>query len=240
MSPRRPSEYSRGPRVWVPADWRTDFFAEITGDKAIDFLRTHASACDALKLTLKANGRRRAISIGRPGRRWNQLFAPRSKQSPFEGGTRTPIILRWPGVIEPNRHDMLVSSVDLTPTLLGAAGLDPPAEMPGLDLLDAIVGGEPPLRDAIFGEAFAHDIADVDDPTASLLYRWVIEGRFKLLVRHDGALGRYAAVHAGGPGGSQLFDLLADPYETTSVAEQYPDVVEHLSWRIRHWWPAGL
>ena len=85
---------------------------------------------------------------------------------------------------------MLVSSVDLTPTLLGAAGLDPPAEMPGLDLLDAIVGGEPPLRDAIFGEAFAHDIADVDDPTASLLYRWVIEGRFKLLVHHDGALGR--------------------------------------------------
>ena len=168
---------------------------------------------------------------------WNQLFAPRSKQSPFEGGTRTPIILLWPGVIEPNRHDMLVSSVDLVPTLLGAAGLDPPAAMPGLDLLDAIVGGEPPLRDAIFGEAFAHDIADVDDPTASLLYRWVIEGRFKLLVRHDGTLGRYAAVHVGGPGGSQLFDLLADPYETTSVAEQYPDVVEHLSWRIRHWWP---
>ena len=167
---------------------------------------------------------------------WNQMFAPRSKQSPFEGGTRTPIVLRWPGVVEPGRHDLTVSSIDLAPTLLAAAGLQPQPALPGIDLLRVIVGGETPVRDAIFGEAFAHDVADIDDPSASLLYRWVIEGRFKLLVRHDGRLGRYALVHAGGPDAPQLFDLIADPYETTDLADRYPDVVEHLSWRIRHWW----
>ena len=110
--------------------------------------------------------------------------------------------------------------------------------MAGIDLLCVIVGGEPPVRDAIFGETFAHDIADLNDPATSLLYRWTIEGRFKLIVRYDGALGRYALVHANGPRESKLFDLLADPYETTNLAERYPNVVEHLSWRIRHWWSA--
>jgi uncharacterized sulfatase len=113
-----------------------------------------------------------------------------------------------------------------------------PTPMPGIDLLRVIVDGEPPVRDAIFGEAFAHDIADINDPVASLLYRWAIEGRFKLLVPHEGVLGRYTLVHATSPREPQLFDLLADPHETTNLADRYPNVVEHLSWRIQHWWPA--
>lgn len=35
--------------------------------------------------------------------------------------------------------------------------------------------GTPIDRDTIFGEGFAHDIADIDNPEASLLYRWCIE-----------------------------------------------------------------
>jgi uncharacterized sulfatase len=139
---------------------------------------------------------------------------------------------------------MPVSSVDLAPTLLAAAHLKTPTPMaaptpmPGIDLLRVIVDGEPPVRDAIFGEAFAHDIADINDPVASLLYRWAIEGRFKLLVPHKGVKSRYTLVHATSPRKPQLFDLLADPHETINLADRYPNVVEHLSWRIRHWWPA--
>ena len=235
----RPIEIAR---YYAMCEW----FDETVG-ALLDHLDTQGLTEDTLVAFISDNGWIQATPDADLPEGWNQAFAPRSKQSPFEGGTRTPIILRWPGVIEPDRHDMPVSSVDLAPTFLAAAGLlaptflataglDTPTPMAGIELLRVIVGGEPPVRDAIFGEAFAHDIADLNDPATSLLYRWAIEGRFKLLVRHDGALGRYALVHANGPREPQLFDLLADPYETTNLAERYPNVVEHLSWRIRHWW----
>ncbi|MHC4631469.1 MAG: sulfatase-like hydrolase/transferase, partial [Planctomycetota bacterium] len=62
-------------------------------------------------------------------------YAPRSKQTPYEGGVRTPIIFSWPKVLRPTRRDELVSSVDLVPTILAVAGARTPHGLPGLDLL---------------------------------------------------------------------------------------------------------
>jgi uncharacterized sulfatase len=164
-------------------------------------------------------------------------FAPRSKQSANEGGTRQPIILNWRGVIEPQKRDELVSSIDLVPTMLGAAGVEPPREMPGLDLMPVIRDSKRLGRDTIFGEGFAHDVAEIDKPEASLLYRWAIEGRWKLLLTYDGALGRYAKVHPRGERRPQLYDLLADPHETTNLAAEHPAVVAQLAKKIDQWWP---
>ncbi|MEM9703274.1 MAG: sulfatase-like hydrolase/transferase, partial [Planctomycetota bacterium] len=47
-------------------------------------------------------------------------YADRSKRSPHEGGVRTPIMLRHPGVIGPSRNDTPISSVDLPRTILSA------------------------------------------------------------------------------------------------------------------------
>ena len=166
---------------------------------------------------------------------WELAFAPRSKQSPYDGGTRTPIILRWPGVIEPARYETLVSSIDLAPTILAAAGADTPPEMSGVSLLD-IVHGVSVDRTAIFGEGFAHDIADIDAPQKSLLYRWCIEGRFKLLLTDDGQVGRYKVVHPQTRQQVELYDLEADPFETRNLAEEHPRIVARLSGRIADWW----
>ncbi|MBX3746535.1 MAG: sulfatase [Verrucomicrobiae bacterium] len=166
-------------------------------------------------------------------------FAPRSKQSAHEGGIRQPILLRWPAAIRPQVRDDLVSSLDLMPTLLRAAGARVPEALPGLDLLPALRDDTPLPRDAIFGEGFAHDIADLDRPEVTLLYRWIIEGRWKLLLTHDGRLGRYAAVHPRTERGPQLFDLLTDPHEHTNLAEREPDRVARLAERIARWWPVS-
>ena len=170
---------------------------------------------------------------------WRNSFAPRSKQSPNEGGTRTPIMIRWPGKVEPGTNTTVVSSIDLAPTILAACGARVPGDLPGINLLD-VIAGKPVKREAIFGEGFAHDVADIDDPSQSLLYRWCIEGRWKLLLNYDGKLGRYGSSHEPRIWEPQLFDLLADPHETSNVAGDHPRVVERLSKRIAAWWPAKL
>ncbi len=165
-------------------------------------------------------------------------YALRSKQSPNEGGTRQPIMLCWPGVIKPGRRETLVSSIDLMPTMASAAGAKIPANLPGLDLLPLVRDGKPLQRDTIYGEAFAHDVADIDNPSASLIFRWAIQGKWKLLLTYDGELGRYASTHLRAERRPQLYDLQADPGETNNLAARHPEIVAELAAKISAWWPA--
>lgn len=165
-------------------------------------------------------------------------FAPRSKQSANEGGTRQPTMFSWPGVIQPgDRGEQLCSSVDIVPTMLAAAGVDIPEELPGYNLLPILQAGEPTPRQEVFGETFAHDIANLDDPEESLVYRWVIDGKWKLLLTYDGKLGRYAKDHPRTEKRPQLFDLLADPHEDHNLAGEHPEVVARLVKKLNEWWP---
>lgn len=165
-------------------------------------------------------------------------YAPRSKQSPNEGGTRTPIMFSWPGVIEPKLdEETLCSSVDIVPTLLSAAGAGIPEDLPGLDLMGFLKDGKKLERDTIFGEGCAHDVREIDNPEASLLYRWCIEGNWKLLLTYDGEVGRYKSSHPRTELRPQLFDLKADPAENTNLAKDNPEVVARLAKKIAGWYP---
>jgi len=161
-------------------------------------------------------------------------YAPRSKRSPNELGTRTPIMFRWPGTIKPMDRSELCSSIDFVPTVLAAAGVTGPHEFPGLDLLPQLKTGETIERDTIFGESFAHDIADIENPQASLLYRWVIRGHSKLLMTYDGAPGKMKYPPAGGA--PQLYDLRADPDEKVNLAAKNPGVVKELGSLLINWY----
>ncbi len=163
-------------------------------------------------------------------------YAPRSKQTPYEGGVRTPIMFSWPARLKPADRPELVTSLDLVPTMLAAAGAEIPDDLPGLNLLADLEEARPLQREEIFGEGFAHDIADIHDPEASLLYRWCIQGRWKLLLTYDGEVNRYASSHPREEKRPQLFDLLADPHEETNVAGQHPEVVAKLASKIAGWY----
>ena len=110
------------------------------------------------------------------------------------GGVRQPTMFCWPGVIQPGRRGgELCSSVDILPTLLAAAGAAIPEDLPGYNLLPILKSGRPTPRQAVFGETFAHDVADIERPEESLLYRWVVEGKWKLLLTYDGRSTPWAA-----------------------------------------------
>lgn len=57
---------------------------------------------------------------------------PRDKQFLYDGGIRVPLIVRWPGMIEPGQvRDELVSTIDLSATTLAVAGVAPPDHLEG-------------------------------------------------------------------------------------------------------------
>jgi uncharacterized sulfatase len=153
-------------------------------------------------------------------------YAPKSKQSQYDGGLRTPIMLRWPGKIEPRVSDELASSIDLAPTILAAADLKPMNQMQGINLLDASAVKN---RERLFGECFEHNAVDIHEPATSLKYRWCIEGDWKLIVPNPARIKN---------GAVELYDLKADPHEERNLAGEKPDIVARLQKRIDAWWPA--
>ncbi|BBO32758.1 sulfatase [Lacipirellula parvula] len=150
--------------------------------------------------------------------------AAKSKQSPYDGGLRTPIILRWPGHIAPEQSDDLAISLDLAPTLLAAAGAKPTAAMPGINLLDKKPRD---ARTSLQGECFTHDILDLKNPAVSLRYRWIISGHWKLIV---------PAPQNEPDAKIELYNLQLDPSEEQNLAADHPDVVKQLSTKLDAWW----
>lgn len=61
----------------------------------------------------------------------------RGKQWLYDGGIRIPLLVRWPGHISPGTVDhQLINAIDLAPTWMKIAGIDPPEYLQGHDFLD--------------------------------------------------------------------------------------------------------
>ncbi len=199
-------------RYWAMCEW----FDETCGE-LLDYLEKKNLSKDTLVVFVTDNG-----WIQRPD---NRRFAARSKQSPYEGGVRTPIMLRWPGRIEPRRdEENLAISIDLAPTVLAACGLKPTPQMQGINLLD---GQAVAARKTVFGETFTHNAIDIDRPAPSLRTRWCIRGWWKLIVPEE-------ANEPGAP--VELFDLKADPHERASLTKEKPELAAQLREAIDAWW----
>lgn len=166
-------------------------------------------------------------------------FLPHSKQSPGESGVRTPIMFSLPNRFTPQMRNEAISSIDIVPTVLAVAGVDIPKTLPGKNLLHELQTQTDITRTAIFGEGFAHDMADLDDPESTLLYRWVIEDGWKLILSYDGINVSYQKYHDEMLTPPRLYHVLSDEHEKNNLAEQYPDMVEKLSQKLSDWYPVN-
>jgi arylsulfatase A-like enzyme len=149
-----------------------------------------------------------------------------------EPQVRVPLILRPP---EPAPHGSRVtwpvSGVDVAPTLLRLAGLEPPAQMEGVDLLAARAAGERE-RCVYERERCVHErercvhererFVDDRDHLSPADHRFALyHGRFKLVRFGGGSDVRH-----------ELYDLVADPSGFTDVQEQHPEVFAALVARL--------
>lgn len=154
-----------------------------------------------------------------------------SKQSQYDGGLRTPIMIRWPGHVAARMVDTPVSSIDIAPTLYRACGREVPAGLPGLNLLDdqAVAG-----REAVFGACFLHNAVDIHAPEKNVTYRWCVAGDWKLILPNPVNVKK-----ANKPGreiAPELYRIKIDPTEETDLAPMHPEQVEKLKKLIDAWW----
>ncbi len=153
----------------------------------------------------------------------NTRYAPKSKQSQYDGGLRTPIMVHWPKKIAPKMSNDLAQSIDLMPTLRSALGLPADPSLPGINLLDEATVQS---RKTIYGECFTHNSNDLDVPSKSLRWRWVIDRDSKLIVPNSEVE----------KGVEELYQLDTDPTENRNLADVDHAKVIELRSKLDNWW----
>ncbi|MEM1354146.1 MAG: sulfatase [Planctomycetota bacterium] len=195
-------------RYWAMCEW----FDESCGE-LLDLLEQKGVADNTIVLYICDNG-----WINQPDR---QRYAPRSKRSPYDGGLRTPIMIKWPGHVEPGEAEGIAANIDLLPTILDACGIDIPDNIDGISLLKI------QDRSSFTGGVYSHDAVDILDPAANLLYRWRLDGPWKLIEPNAARLPDEQP---------QLFNILEDPAEQNDLAQEHPDIVAKLKQQINASW----
>jgi N-sulfoglucosamine sulfohydrolase len=116
----------------------------------------------------------------------NGMALPHGKGSLCDPGINVPLLVRWPGVVQPGRSTRtLISGEDFAPTMLEAARIEPPKEMSGTSFL-ALLRDQPLIgRKYVFAERGPHggDGSMKPDISAATfdLARCVRSDRFKLV-----------------------------------------------------------
>ncbi len=197
-----------------------EWFDETCG-QLFDFLDREGLRDNTLVAFVVDNG---WIQETGPTRRTRGNFAPKSKLSPYDGGLRTPVMVRWPGHTRAGSYPDLVSTVDLAPTLLRACRVKLPPGLPGMDLMRAADGDGRLGRKAVFGELYVHTALSVDRPPLNLTHRWVRQGDWKLIVPVDPQLA------------PELYGLAHDPAEEKDLAAAQPARVAALRETLDRWW----
>jgi len=243
--------------------WEKPYFASIAQlDESIGELRAMVATLSDVKQTifvfLSDNGWRPSQhrSKQRP-----QDFeqTKRSKRSPFDDGIRTPLLISWQGTITPQTQSGLTSSVDIFPTLASAAGIPNPhwANLPGFDLYKMLQRNDMiPESRAVYGEIYPGDATSIGRPQDDIAYRWIREGKMKLIAPHPSkkedalAIARQSKPPKTESGTGvirawneyldtdSLFDVSVDPFEKLNLANSpsHLSSMRKLKSQLDAWW----
>ncbi len=163
-----------------------------------------------------ADGSVEALGDHKPAGPWKG-----GKYSIYEGGTRMPFIVDWPGVVSPGISSALVSQVDLLASLstLVHADVPPTAAADSVDVLPALLGQSKTGRTWVVEESSGIAIRKGD-------WKMIPPHRGMDIVMKDEE-GRMRI--NTGMAVPQLFNLAEDPGEAKNVAKDHPDMVKDLT-----------
>ena len=181
------------------------------------------------------------------------------KGTVFEGGIRSPLLARWPARLPAGGEpvDRIAAHIDVAPTLLDAAGVQPPAglHLDGRSLLGLLAGEGNGGRDGDGSSGRDGDgnggrdgggDRDVDAaawPDRTLYFQFH-RGDVPTAFRSFAAVGqRYKLVHPSPRGEGdwdgrldlELYDLQADPAESRNLIDDLPEMAAGMSDAYEEW-----
>ncbi len=154
-----------------------------------------------------------------------------------QGGVRVPLFFHWPkGIKAHGRLDAMVSSMDILPTFIEAAGLQQPEGLDARSLMGLLAGDPTPVHDELVWagiHARAWGFLHTTSPLTKNQERekapggWAVaKGDFVLRFTGTIAPGIYNELPNGAPARLQLFNVAQDPAETTDLMDQNPELAE--------------
>ena len=148
------------------------------------------------------------------------------KYSAYDGGTRVPFLVRWPGTVKPGVSNAMVSQVDLLASLAAFTHQSLPADAApdSFNMMPALLGKSKQGRQHL-----------VEHATALSL----IAGEWKVIKPHDGPKRNVPGIETGSDPQPQLFHLSDDLGEHNNVAAQYPEKVKELLAQLEQIQKAG-
>jgi N-sulfoglucosamine sulfohydrolase len=141
----------------------------------------------------------------------------RAKGSSYEAGIRIPFLVSWAAQIEPGVRNEMVSTIDIFPTILEAAGLEIPGGLEGRSLMAILEGIATPWREYLFTEFTLHGRGQLSPR------RTIRNNRFKLI--HNLLPGR--------PNGVFPIDGCSS-YEASRDPEYHNNPIQEVFDRFRH------
>ncbi|MGZ4988350.1 MAG: sulfatase-like hydrolase/transferase [Limisphaerales bacterium] len=150
-----------------------------------------------------------------------------AKDSLYEGGTREPLIVRWPGHFPAGRVDtnVIISAVDFFPMFCKLSGTTfPSGAFDGEDMSANFFGTSVQRRHPLFWEygrnetfGYPREYPGQSSPNVA-----VRDGNWKLLINTDGSK-------------LELYNLPHDQLETNNVAANNPEIAQRLSAAALAW-----
>ena len=140
-----------------------------------------------------------------------------------EGGIRSPLIVWSPGLLAKGKAGSInstafFSSIDLNASLYQVAGIQPVARLDGETLAETLLGkSEAGRKSPLFFRRPPDRPGTADDPGLA-----VRDGPWKLVCAYDGSRIR-------------LYDLKADPAESTDLSADHPEIAERLRRGLLDW-----
>ena len=130
------------------------------------------------------------------------------KRDLFEGGIRTPMIVKWKGVITPKRQsDHLAAFWDVLPTFCDLLGTEYPEDIDGLSFLPTLTGK---------GEQKEHEY---------LYWEFYPRGGIQAIIKEHWKAIRFN-LNNGKDTKIELYNLKEDPEETRNIGEENPQLLE--------------
>ena len=145
------------------------------------------------------------------------------KYSMYDGGTRVPFIVSWPGAVEAGESEALVSQVDFLASFAVLAGVSLDADVgpDGVDVLDALLGQSDEGRAEIVLEGVQ----------AKTVLR---QGDWVFIPPHQGPpVNTNVNIETGNSSVPQVYYLADDIGQIENVASIHPDVAEQMADRLR-------